>query len=82
MAPLTSFVTIFCLQLDKQFAVCITFTYVSFPEHEYDLTYLYVVCSTLASLVYIIGASLSEPHIDGTTGRFHIRIMVRPSPLL
>ena len=31
----------------------------------------------------IIGASLSEPHIDGTTGRFHICIIiiiVRPSP--
>ena len=30
-----------------------------------------------------IGASLSEPHIDGTTGRFHICIIiiiVRPSP--
>ena len=30
--------------------------------------------------MYIIGASLSKPHIDGTTGRFHICIMVRPSP--
>ena len=24
----------------------------------------------------IIGASLSEPHIDGTTGRFHICIII------
>ena len=34
----------------------------------------------------IIGASVSEPHMDGTTGRFHICIIiiiiiiVRPSP--
>ena len=28
----------------------------------------------------MIGASLSEPHIDGTAGRFHKCIMVRPSP--
>ena len=31
-------------------------------------------------LVIMIGASLSEPHIDGTAGRFHICIIiVRPS---
>ena len=37
---------------------------------------------TLSSIL-LIGASLSEPHIDGTTGRFHICIIiiiVRPSP--
>ena len=28
----------------------------------------------------LVGASLSEPHIDGTTGRNHICIIVRPSP--
>ena len=27
-------------------------------------------------LVIIIGASLSEPHIDGTAGRFHICIII------
>ena len=27
--------------------------------------------------IMIIGASLSEPHIDGTTGRFHICIITR-----
>ena len=26
--------------------------------------------------IMIIGASLSEPHIDGTTGRFHICIII------
>ena len=27
-------------------------------------------------IIMIIGASLSEPHIDGTTGRFHICIII------
>ena len=28
-------------------------------------------------IIIIIGASLSEPHIDGTAGRFHICIITR-----
>ena len=45
----------------------------------------YVICtmfsfSMMTVTITIIGASLSEPHIDGTTGRFHICIVVRPSP--
>ena len=35
---------------------------------------------TMHCIPLVIGASLSEPHIDGTTGRNHICIIVRPSP--
>ena len=32
---------------------------------------------TIMIITIIIGASLSEPHIDGTTGRNHICIITR-----
>ena len=31
---------------------------------------------TIMIIIIIIGASLSEPHIDGTAGRFHICIII------
>ena len=36
---------------------------------------------TLLKTMKMIGASLSEPHTDSITERFHICIMVQPSPV-
>ena len=58
--------------------------------HLFDSACFYTI-ALLMILIYkelsgLIGASLSEPHIDGTAGRFHICIIiiiiiiVRPSP--